>query len=693
MLHIFMCDAGAASKILKVEITGNSHVSTEKILRVLRINIGGEYNEDEFKLALKRLFATKEFSDVSGYKTPAGSNVSLEIAVKEYLTVNEVRFEGLDHISEEDALKEIAMKKGSFMRPSMVSADKDAIIALYKDKGYFRAAADDSLAREKNENILIYKIVPGNKVSIKHIDFFGNGALNSDRIKGVMKSKEDRWWRGAEFKPKVLEEDDESIINIYRQNGFLDAAITDKELVFSENGKDLDIFITVDEGLQYKVGKIAWHGNTIIKDKEIKPYVILSEGNVFNEAAFTDIQLAISTLYWDRGYIYNSVTPIKKLRDRIVDSDLEIFEGTPAHIKEIKIEGNTKTSERVIRRELVVSPGDVFLRPRLVRSLREVFNLGFFEGPPDVNPTPANEEGDVDITIKVKEKQTGQFRLGAGFSELNSVSGFFGITEPNFLGRGQRVGIDWEFSKYRQNIDLRFTEPWLMGTPTELSVNLYNTVQNRVSQQFYDDRRKGFSIRLVRPFPWFDYTTIYGRYRFESVELMNFSLGYTGPLVDIHWPQKTSSTAITLARNSTDSPFHPSTGTSSLFTAEWNGGALGGDADFQKYEAAFSWYTPLFWKFVLEMKFQTGILDGYKRPSQVPDYELFRLGGNRRYGVRGYDYYEIIPDGNPEFIGGRYIASFCLTRHLMNSHLQYMHFCSSTAEIRGTAFAERICSI
>jgi outer membrane protein insertion porin family len=656
ILCLLSAGALAAGKILGIEISGNRNVSKEKILRVLRMAEGSTYDEEEFKRALKRLFATREFADVKGFKTVSPGGVQLEIVLVEYPRADEVRFEGVAHITEEELRKKVTLGKGSFIRPAAVAADEEAIVEMYKEKGYFRAAVEDTLVKEEGKNILVYRVNTGDKVSIKHIDFFGNGALDSDELRDAMKSKEDRWWRGGDYKPKQLEEDMQAIIEAYRRHGYLDAEIKGKELIFSEDGKDLDIFITVEEGPLYRVGKIDWTGNEVIGDDEIRRMITMNEGDVFDDAEFQNLQVAVSTLYWDRGYIYNSVTPVKKVKGRVIDATLEIFEGEPAHISEIRIEGNTKTSEEVIRRELVIAPGDVFIRPKLVRSLREVFNLGFFEGPPEVTPTPSSKEGNVDITIKVKEKQTGQFRMGAGFSELNSVSGFFGITEPNFLGRGEHVGVDWEFSRYRQNIDVRFTEPWLFGTPTELSVNVYNMVQNQVRQQFYDDRRKGFSVRLGRPFPWFDYTSIYWRYKYESVKLSNFSSGYVGPLTSVKWPRRTSSVAVTLSRNSTDSPFHPTTGTSSMLLAEWNGGTLlGGDENFQRYETSIAWYTPLFSKFVLEMNFQAGVLDGFVRPTQVPDYELFRLGGNRRYGVRGYDYYEIVPDGNPEFIGGRYM--------------------------------------
>lgn len=661
-LHLFSLGAAAQTVIQAVEIQGNKIVSEDKIRRIIRIEAGDPYDVKEITKAVKALFATREFADVKVFKEQRGREILIAFVVEENTKVDEVRFEGNKHVKDEDLVEATTVKEGTFIRPSLLRSDHEAIGDLYREKGYYRVAVEDRVDVERDKktkrtrNILVYVVEEGKKVSIKHVDFFGNRVVDSDHIRKVMESKEDRWFRGADFKPKVLEEDTERITTLYRDYGFLDVQVVDRELVFSEDGKGLDIFITIDEGTQYTVGKVTWEGNQIFTDPQIASKVTFDEGDVFNDSEFTMIQTGINELYWDRGYIYNSVSPEKTVTDNGIDVNFEIVEGKPAHIKEISIAGNTKTAEKVIRRELVVNPGDVFLRPRLLRSLRDVFSLGFFDGPPEPVVKPANEEGDIDITLKVAERQTGQFRLGAGFSSLNSISGFIGIAETNFMGKGQTIGIDWEFSRYRQNVDLRFTEPWLFGTPTELSINVFNRVQNQVRQQFYNDRRRGLSIRVGRPFPWFDYTSVFTRYLYEEIELTNFSPLYTGALLNTQWPQRTSSLAFTVLRNSTDNPFRPTLGTRTSLTAEFNGGALlGGDVRFQRYDAILQWYQTLFWKLVLEFKYNVAVLDGYQSPREVPDYELFRLGGNRRYGVRGYDFYEIVPKGNPLYLGGRFM--------------------------------------
>ncbi|MFQ5511402.1 MAG: outer membrane protein assembly factor BamA [Candidatus Krumholzibacteriia bacterium] len=664
LLQFAALQASAQKPIAELRIEGNVAVSEQKIRRIVRLKEGDPFVPSEVSQAVKRLYATREFADIRAYEEDRGNGVVVTLVVTEHLKIDTVKFEGNKHVKEEELRKAIRVREGGFIRPSLIRQDFRAIEEIYREKGYYRAAVSDEVVSAQDEKskkrtrVLVYRVAEGEKVSVKHVDFFGNRSLDSEDLRGAMDTKEDNWIRGAEFKPKVLDSDLEKIVLLYREHGYLDAQVTNKELIFSEDGKGLDVFVTLDEGTRYVVGNVAWSGNTIFKDPRIASLITFDEGDVFDDREFTDIQVAISTLYWDRGYIYNSVSPRKTVKKNVIDLDFDITEGNPAHIHEISISGNTKTAETVIRRELKFIPGEVFQRPKLMRSLREVFNLGFFEAPPEPEVTTANEDGDININLKVAEKQTGQFRLGAGFSALNSISGFIGLAETNFLGRGQRVGIDWEFSRFRQNVDLRFTEPWLFGTPTTLSINAFRRDQDQVRQQFWDDQRRGGSLSIGRPFPWFDYTTVFWRYRWESITLDDFSPAYTGPLRDILWPQVTSSTAITFTRNSTDSPFRPTSGTRASFTAEANGGpALGGDVEFQRYEASFAWYEKLFWNLSLAIQYQTGVLDGYSSPSQVPDYELYRLGGNRRNAVRGYDFFEIVPENNPEFLGGRYMQT------------------------------------
>lgn len=661
----FLLLAGVASAadrptefVQRIVVRGNQQVSAPKVLRVLGIKPGEGYDPERIRPALKRLYETRQFSDVHAYREDGttGDSVVVVIEVKEFPRVEEVRFDGNDHVGEDDLRKVIGVTKGTFVRPSLLNKDREAIGNIYREKGYSAVVVADTVIRDEKtkDRVLVYRITEGEKVRVKHIDFVGAQGLETEAIRKVVKTKTDTWLRGGDYNPKELEEDRERIIQLYKSQGYLDVAVNEPELEYAPNHKDLDVFLTISEGPQYFVGAINWTGNELFPDTVIAERVTLKRGEAFDDIELSQIQFNIANLYGDRGYIYATVTPVKQVRGGVIDLTFEINQGHLAHVRQINIAGNTKTWEDVIRRELVLYPGDVFASSRLRRSLREVFNLGFFAGPPEVSVDPVNDEGDIDLTLSVQEKSAGQFRVGAGFSQLNRVSGFIGVTEPNFLGRGYRVGLNWEFSRSRQDVNVQFTQPWAFGSPTELSLQLYAANQEKVSQQFYSDRRTGFSIRVGRPLPFLDYATLSARYSLEQVQLSNFSPLYVGPLLNTQWPQTTSAFGLTLFRNSTDNPFHATTGTRTTLNARWTGAIFGGDVNIQRYEAEFSWFQSLAWKFVLELRQTGGVVNGYASPAQVPDYERFRLGGNRRYGLRGYDFYEVVPRGNSPFIGGRF---------------------------------------
>jgi outer membrane protein insertion porin family len=646
--------------VQRIVVSGNEQVTTSQIVRVLGVKPGEGYDPERIRPGLKRLYETRQFRDVTVYRDDgtAPDSVTLVVEVVEYPRVDEVRFEGNDHASEDDLRKAIGISKGTFVRPSLLVRDREAIGELYREKGYYSVAVTDTVVRDAKtkSRSLVYRVREGAKVKVKHLDFIGAERMDTDFIRGVMKTKTDGLLRGGDFNPTDLQGDRERIIQLYKSEGYLDVTVGEPELDFSPDGKNLDIYLTLAEGKRYYVGEIDWTGNSLFPDTVIADRITLEEGEPFNDVALSQIQFEIANLYGDRGYIYATVTPVKRVRGEVIDLTFEIETGNLAHVREINVVGNTKTWEEVIRRELVLYPGDVFASGRLRRSLREVFNLGFFAGPPEVSVNQANEQGDIDLTLRVEEKPAGQFRVGAGFSQLNRVSGFIGVTEPNFLGRGYRVGVNWEFSRSRQDVNLSFTQPWAFGTPTELSFNVYAANQEKVQQQFYSDRRTGFAVRVGRPFPWMDYTTVSVRYSLEEVELSNFSESYQGSLRSEVWPQTTSTVGLTLFRNSTDNPFHPATGTRTTLNARWTGGPFGGDVDIQRYEGEFSWFQSLAWKFVLELRQTLGVVEELGGAEEVPDYERFRLGGNRRYGLRGYDFYEVVPRGNDVFTGGKFYA-------------------------------------
>ena len=659
---LLLASAARSMPVGRVEVSGNYFLSEARILTIFGIRPGEEYREERVTDGLKRLVQTKQFSDLQARSQVKNDTIILYLSVEEYPRVKEVRVQGTNKLKRDDVIAKVALKEGYFARPSLLTQDVDSIRALYAEKGYSRAQVEVRKTPVEREHGLIvsYVVTEGRKIKIRHLDFLGNGAFETSEIKKIMESRESRWWRGGDFKPATLDEDLRRIKELYGTKGYIDADAHLEKMDEIDDGKALDIYIRVDERYPYTLGRLTWSGNKVVSDDEIRRYTILEEGDPFALDRIEELQMAINSRYWEQGYIWSRVDAGRSVHGRRIDLDLDIIENNPASINEIKISGNTKTFETVIRRELSVYPGDRFILTKVQRSIRDVVSLGYFNGIPKLDTETVNEGGDVNLLLSIQEKTTGNFRMGAGFSQLNSLSGFFGIQENNLFGRGKGVSLDWEFGRTRKNINFQYVEPYLLGTENSLTFSVYNWIQDRVSQQYYTDRRKGFSIQVGRPFPWLDYTKLWASYRFEHVALSNFSTDYpeSGELRNVDWPLLKSSVLLSLSRNSTDHPTHPTEGSNASLSSEFAGGALQGNVRYMRYMADLSWFRNLFWKFTFHMSMEAGAIDGYSNPGEVQDFERFRLGGNRRYALRGYDFYEVVPEGNDIYVGGRFMTTF-----------------------------------
>jgi outer membrane protein insertion porin family len=654
--------AARSASVRSVEVVGNVFITEKNILSIFGMRPGDEFRAESVSQGLKRLVDTKNFADIQARERVEEGGIVITIAVEEYPRVKELRIQGNNKIKREDIEAKITLKDGYFARPSIFTQDVSTIQALYAEKGYSSAKVNvvKSPVTKEHTITVSYVITEGKKVKISHIDIVGNGAIESSQIRRVIESKEHHWWRGGDFKPATLEDDLKKIKDLYGTEGYLDAEAKIEREETVNGGKGVDIFIRVNEGQQYTLGGLTWSGNTVVSDDEIKKLVTIEEGDPFALDKIDALQIAINGRYWEQGYIWSRIMPKRDVHRRRIDLSLAIVENNPASLNEIKITGNTKTYETVIRRELSIYPGDRFVLGEVQRSLRDIVSLGYFAGPPKVDTEPVNEKGDINLLIAVQEKQTGFFKMGAGFSQLNSLTGFFGIQENNLLGRGKSVSLDWEFGKWNNNVNLQYTEPYLFGTNNSLTVSIYNWIQDRVQQQYYTDRRKGFSVQIGRPFPWLDYTKLWTSYRFENVSLSNFSTSYPelGALRLINWPLLHSSILFSLSRNSTDNPFHPTRGSVTSVSAEFAGGPLQGTVKYMRYTGEVSWFRLLVWKLTFHFDMEVGVIDGYENPNEVQDFEKFRLGGNRRYALRGYDFYEIVPEGNDPYVGGRFMTTF-----------------------------------
>ncbi len=664
---------GEPPVISEIEVVGALTVGSRQVLAWSKLETGKPLTPDLISAGIRNLFATHKFSDVFIYRQSVDDGVKLIINLQEFPRIRSITFAGNNKIKEADLRTEFTVHVGQFANPAVVRRELQPLRDLYYEKGYYNVAIDRDSSRVDANNMedLVITVVEGRKVKVQTISFVGNDNLNTGDLRSAMEQGTRGFLRSGTFKKVQFEEDQARIVTRARNEGYLDAAVTDVALNFREEDPEkLDIVITIEEGEQYLVGDIHWTGNTVFDDLAIADQIWLEKGLIFKEDEYLEALENLQQIYADRGYIYITVEPERDIIDQIVNVDFTFIEGRPAKIADIQVTGNTKTHEKVILREMRIFPGDSFSNTRIQSTLRDIFQTGFFEDvQPDIRPVST---GDVDMILRVKEKQTGQFMFGMAYSAETSLSGFIQVAETNFQGKGQNIGLTWQFGSRRRYVDLSFTEPWFMGTPTLIGADLFDRFQYNLDD-FYESRVRGFSLRLGRRIPGTRYSRVGLRYELSETKLDNFSPDYERyvdgletslgsneqdwtPLTKIDWPQLKSSVRVSFNRNSTDNPFFPTSGSKSSYSVELAGGPLGGEIEFQEHVMSHSTYQRMPGGFALHMRGYFGLLHGLNGASDVPDWERYRLGGNRRYPLRGYRDLEVVPAGNPTFIGGRYFT-------------------------------------
>lgn len=693
----------AGREIIAIDVVGAMTVNPRQVTAWAGLEEGQSLSRNLTAGAVRRLFTTRKFSDIFVYAQREGDGVRLIVNLREFprvtrvavYSVGEAKKAPKDRKELKDAREAFPVMVGQFANPSAVQRDLQPIRELYWDKGFYnvRVHADSSTVDGSNlQNLVIY-VDKGEKVRVKAITFEGNEHLDDGDLRGAMEQGKTGLfgWFGI-FKKTQFEDDSERIVTYFKDHGFLDATVDDVVLTPREdNPSHLDIAITVTEGDQYKVGAINWEGNDVFDDVAIADRIHLEQGEVFAESEFLATLENLQTMYADQGYIYIAVEPIREIRDQRVNVDFNIVEGQPAEVRDIRITGNTKTYDAVLLREFHIFPGDVFSRKRIEYSVRDAMQTGYFE---EVMPDfrAVGDGGDIDLIFKIKEKQTGQFMFGAAYSAETSMSGFIQVQETNFLGKGQRLGVTWQFGSRRRYVDLNFTEPWFMGRPVLVGASLFDRYQYNIDD-FYESRVRGFSLDTGTRIPNTRFSRVGLRYELSSTRLDNFSSSYTNyldnlettlgenslgfdRLDEVDWPRTKSAVRATYLRNSTDNPFFPTAGSKTTYSIEFAGGPLGGEIDYHKHQFKHSYYQRLPLGFALHLQGMFGMIEGIEGGvDNVPDYEKYRLGGNRIYPLRGYQDLEVVPRGNPPFVGGRSFVTYNFeVLYSLNRALQLLTF-------------------
>ena len=667
-----------------IQVRGNARVSETAVRSDAGLATGSTLNYRDVQRAVKALYATGQFDDVQIVCTvpPGDSAATLVIQVRERPVLGDVTVRGVERVSPRSVKDRIDLLVGRPVDPALVARAVQRIDSLYESEGYYLARVRPETTLVNGRVTLTFMIEEGRRLAVSGVRVQNNQRLSDDAVVGAMKTRpEGFWWfRKGEFDDDKYAADlAERIPQLYAKNGYIDFQIQRDTLVIDrDRGKAL-IDLTVQEGKRYKVGTFEVVGNRRFNTEEIERfYPFADEGptlggramaifrrrsapsNVFDRARWEEATNRVQTAYSNEGYIYARVNPVVERQlagpdsTPVVNLRWEIDEGTPAIIDRIEIAGNDHTTESCIRSALVILPGDVFNQDRLVRSWQNIGNLGFFETPlpqPDIRP---DSSGDVDVTFRVKEKQTGNVNFGASMGQGTGVGGFIGLTQPNLFGRCKSGSLNWQFGQYINDFNLSYTDPSVRQSQISSTISAYRSQARFRVGNLGRNTRTGGSLQFGFPVPRSPYSRVFFSYGVEAAKFG--SSGLLGEVRDEFQGRAFRSTlGFTAARDTRiDLPFATAGGQQTL-TAQFNGGPLGGTADFQRYTAEVRSYAPLGQlggtkpgsqpiKFVLGLTGRAGALFG--NPGAFFVSQQFALGGVQ-FGeqLRGYPEFSITPHG------------------------------------------------
>jgi outer membrane protein insertion porin family len=643
---------------VEVRVQGLETLDSLFVLRTAGLATGTTHSSIDLSEAVKRLYRAGLVDDVEVLETTSAVGRILTLVIKERPPLTAIGFTGNRHLKDEELEEKIPLIKGQRVNRARLESYAAMLTREYRDLGYLKAQIDVDTTVEDAGIAVTYRIDEGPKVTVRDIQILGTSAFPPSRVAKEMKLKPKGFLRSGKYDKEKLEESLDAIERFYRKRGYLDAAVTQHRLEYMADGKNVAVVIEVDEGRQFTVGTIAVDAEDSLAfvSEHLLSRLKLESGEAFDYEKFENGIRSIYEMFQEQGYLWARVIPVESRDSTRIDYTLDIRQGPPAVVRLINVEGNTRTKEKVIRRELLIYPGQRFRRSALVRSHREVYNLGFFE---DVqvdfeNPTT---EGEVDFLVEVKEKSSGQFNFGITYSSMSRLMGFIQLAHPNVMGNAWHVNLRWEFGRYSKNIEFGFTEPWLLGTPTRAGFDVYSTSRN-IYYADYREKRRGAGVHVGRPLPWLDYFSAYVAYSLHDVQV-DPDNDYTGPELPTNW-QTTSRTVWRLVRDSRDNFLDPREGSRTSLTFELAGGPFGGDIAYRKHEIQTSWLAALSQYLVLNTRVRLGSVAGFPDLEDVPIYEKFRPGGTSVDGViRGYDDYSLGPvDATGYATGGRALATF-----------------------------------
>jgi outer membrane protein insertion porin family len=633
--------------VTQIDVVGAKKVEEATVRFKLKTRVGDPYSPEAVREDVKSLYMLGYFEDIVVQADIFEGGLKLIFLLHEKPSIQKIEIVGNKKLAVDKIKGKIDLVEGAIVPPGSLTKNAEKIHLFYEEEGYYQARVEGREERISPQEVRVtFDIVEGEKFDVGEIRIVGNKYLKEKDIKGKLQTSElFLWFFGGTLKREELRRDLDRIRAYYLDNGFLDIAVAEPEIQIDQKKGQLRIVITVEEGAQYRIGNLTVTGASLFPESEIRALIRSQPGGIFSREALQADVVAVTDRYSERGYLFADVAPVTDLRrdERIVHVSMEITEGRQAFINRIEIVGNARTRDKVIRREIPLIEGDVFNSALLKRSRQNLEAVGFFEDV-KMETRRGTAQDQVDVVVDLKEKPTGAFSIGGGFSSVDGLIAMVSLSQNNLFGYGKRATVAVQYGQNASRFNLVYSDPHFLDSDYLVEARGFKTVQtNYQSSQGFNSDTLGTVLSVGRLL----FGQVYGllSYTLENVQLKD--LTPTAPFIIQqqaavnNGESTTSALSLALTRDTRDSFSEPTRGNRTRLGATYAGGYLGFDTNFNRYSIESSQYWPIWWKLVGNLRGTFWYGDSFGDTPNLPAQERFFLGGANT--IRGFKNFTISP--------------------------------------------------
>ncbi len=640
---------GLTQMISGIEIKGNHKINASAILDKIKSKKGGNFSESDVASDIKTIFKMGFFLDVTADAVSTAQGKAITFTVQEKGLISEIVIKGNKALNKEDINGALTVKVKQNINQEQIKADMGKIKELYDSKGYYNAEILDRIERDGEKDYrVIFEIKEHDRLYLKTITFEGNEAYKSKELKNMMNTSEEGFFSfvtdSGLLKRDQLKQDVGKINAYYLNTGFINAQVGEPEITTDKKG--IYVKIRIKEGKRFKVDKVDISGDLLEKSRlDMLSSLKVRKGDNYNrEAIIRDIDYLTQACN-DEGYANADIKPKINTREneQMVDVDYQISKGEQVYISHINIFGNNITRDKVVRRQLDVFEGDLYSSSKLRSSYAKLNRLRYFEEV-DFQTEKGADKSKMDINIRVKEKSTGMFMVGAGYSASDQAVVMAQIIQQNFLGYGQILSLKASLGSTSNNYDLSFTEPWLFDIPLWFKADIWKYKKDYDS---YELDSEGAGITFG--YPLWEKIVGYAGYKLTSDDIRDVLTTASTQIQEQEGKTIASAVTLSLIRDTTDDYIFPSRGTKAIAAITQSGGPLQGDTNYTQYSGTLYGYLPLPLSVVFSAKGRIGYIQDHEGV-EIPIFNRYVLGGIN--SLRGFRYVGPKDGGTSDVIGG-----------------------------------------